>query len=113
MAPVSRARVPSPVRPTSTRWIHLYEEDRNDGEVYGLEGGEVPLSRRPRERIELRSDGTAILSGPGADDRLTEYVGHWTPDGDSLIIRVGSRGQPTPITLRATRVGPDRLVVKR
>ena len=38
--------------------------------MYRPEDDDIPLSRRPRERLELRADGSAHVFGGGPDDRL-------------------------------------------
>jgi hypothetical protein len=54
----------------ATRWVHVFEEDTADGDVYRPEDGDIPLSRRPRERIEFAPDGSARVFEGGPDDRL-------------------------------------------
>jgi hypothetical protein len=102
-APDSAARL------FSTRWVHLYEEDTPAGEVYVPEEGPVPLSRRPRERLELNADGTATLSRGGADDRPAAHAARWTRDGQDIVIRAAAGGQP----LRIVEASPARLLVRR
>jgi hypothetical protein len=36
------------------------------------------LSRRPRERLVLKADGSARVLLPGPDDRLVERPARWT-----------------------------------
>jgi hypothetical protein len=70
----------------STRWVHVFEEDTAEDAVYRPEDAKVPLSRRPRERLELRRDGTASLFLPGPDDRLVEKAATWSfRDGEILV----------------------------
>ena len=94
------------------RWIHVFEEDTADGEVYRPETEDVPLSRRPRRRLELSRDGTARILVPGPDDRLVESPGTWEADGEQLLIRAGrgkSRGRP----IRVREHSPTRLIVAK
>ena len=72
----------------TTRWVHLFEQDSPEGEVYAPEDGPIPLSRRPRERLELKPDGSAVVFGPGADDRPTPQPARWTEDD--------ARARPSP-----------------
>ena len=72
----------------TTRWVHLFEQDSPEGEVYAPEDGPIPLSRRPRERLELKPDGSAVVFGPGADDRPAPQPARWTEDE--------RRARPTP-----------------
>jgi hypothetical protein len=93
----------------ATRWVHLFEEDTADGEVYAPEDGQIPLSRRPRERLELKPDGSATVFGPGADDRPAPRSARWTAHGADLVVRPdgGDAG------LRVVKRSPTRLVVVR
>jgi hypothetical protein len=77
--------------------------------VYAPEDGEVPLSRRPRERIELEADGSATLFMPGPADRPLATAARWEQVGDTLLIRTvdGDR------TFRVRQVSPSRWVVAR
>jgi hypothetical protein len=92
----------------STRWVHVFEDDTPDGQVYRPEDGPVPLSRRPRERLELDADGTARLYVAGPDDRLTEQSGTWKDDGGDVVIRSRQGGAE----LRIVKQSGDRLVVR-
>ena len=60
----------------ATTWVHVFEEDSAKGAVYRAEDdASIPLSRRPRERIQLQSDGSATVQLSGADDRYVEHGG--------------------------------------
>jgi hypothetical protein len=97
------------------RWIHVFEEDTVDAEVYRPETQDVPLSRRPRCRLELSPDGTARILVPGPADRLVESRGVWRPEGERAS--VGARGSPgEEAAVRLIRVrehSQARLVVAR
>ena len=71
----------------TTRWVHLHEQDSAAGEVYAPEDGPVPLSRRPRQRLELQPDGTATVYHGGPDDRPT-------PTASALVGGRRSPGRP-------------------
>ncbi len=74
----------------ATTWVHVHEEDTAEGQVYRPEDGGIPLSRRPRERIRFRADGTASVSMPGPDDRPMEKPATWGEARDSaqfLLVR--------------------------
>ena len=71
----------------STRWIHVFEEDTAEGAVYRPEDTKVRLSRRPRERLELRRDGSATLFQGGPDDRLVETKSEWTRKDGGIVVR--------------------------
>ena len=93
----------------ATRWVHLFEEDTPAGEVYVPEDGPVPLSRRPRERLQLDADGSATVFGPGPDDRPAPQPARWTDQQGELTVRSDSGGA----TLRIVKQSATRLVVKR
>ena len=92
----------------ATKWVHVFEEDTAEGAVYRAEDDAIPLSRRPRERLEFRPDGSARLLLPGPDDRLVEEAASWRDEGGALV--VGAREGGTEI--RVVDRSPKRLVVK-
>jgi hypothetical protein len=92
-----------------TTWVHLFEEDAGGREVYRPEDTNIPLSRRPRERIQLRDDGTASVFMPGPDDRFVEQRASWTEHGDETVIRTND-GR---LELVVVEQSPSRLVVER
>ncbi len=91
-----------------TTWVHVFEEDTDAGAVYRPEDGDIPLSRRPRERIELDPDGTARFFLPGPDDRFVEQPASWKDEEGVLVIDV----RKGDAELRITDRSPDRLVVQ-
>jgi hypothetical protein len=93
----------------ATAWVHLFEQDTLHGEVYAPEDGAIPLSRRPRERLELKPDGSATLFAGGADDRPVARPARWTEQDGQVVVRPDSGGAALRIVERA----PARLVVKR
>jgi hypothetical protein len=97
-----------PERLFATRWVHLFEEDTSSGAVYCPEDRPVPLSRRPRERLELRADGSAALFVPGPDDRFVQLEATWHDERGSIVIRSRTGGTELRIIDRSS----DRLVVQ-
>jgi hypothetical protein len=93
----------------TTRWVHLYEQDTPAGEVYVPESGPVPLSRRPRARLELHPDGSATISAGGADDRPVAEPARWIHDGPDIVVRSSSGER----ALRIVERSPTRLVITR
>jgi hypothetical protein len=96
-----------------TRWIHMFEEDTAEGEVYRPETDDVPLSRRPRRRIELSEDGSARIVMPGPDDRPVESSAAWQKEGGDLMLRGYPRGRGDPTVLRIVSHSPTRLVIRK
>jgi hypothetical protein len=92
----------------ATKWVHVFEEDTADGAVYWPDDDKVPLSRRPRERLEIRADGSAVILAPGPDDRFVEQAASWTDEKHGLVVQARHGGSQLRIVERA----PDRLVVK-
>jgi len=91
-----------------TRWVHVFEEDTAEGAVYRAEDDAIPLSRRPRERLELERDGSARLFVPGPDDRLVEQRATWRDERGALVVRAREGGAELRIVDRS----PARLVVQ-
>ena len=92
----------------ATTWVHVFEEDTDRGAVYRPEDSDVPLSRRPRERLRVDPGGSARLFVSGPDDRLVEKSATWKDEGDALVIRASEGGTE----LRVIDRSPTRLVVQ-
>jgi hypothetical protein len=92
----------------STTWVHVFEQDTAEGAVFCRESGDIPLSRRPRERIELLPDGKATLLMPGPDDRFVGEPATWREEGDTLVVRDAR----DTIRVRVIARSADRLVVR-
>ena len=68
------------------RWVHVFEEDGPEGQVYRRESGPLPLSRRPRQRVAFARDGSARVVVSGPDDRLHEVEARWVEaDGEITV----------------------------
>lgn len=89
------------------RWVHVYEEDTPEGAVYRLEDDDIPLSRRPREQLELQDDGSARILLPGEDDRFVAQPASWY-EKDRPHARAVVAGPEIKIVDRS----PTRLVVQ-
>ena len=92
----------------ATAWLHAFEEDTAEGAVYRPRGSKLPLSRRPRERLELEADGTARYFVQGPDDRHVEQAGHWHEEDGVLVVTVREGGTELRIVDRS----PERLLVR-
>jgi hypothetical protein len=89
-------------------WVHVFEEDTAAGAVFRPENADIPLSRRPRERVEFRGGGAATIWKGGADDRPAPIAARWTEDGDDLIVRDNGG----IVRLKVIEQSPDRLLVE-
>jgi hypothetical protein len=89
-------------------WVHAFEEDTAEGAVFRPEDADIPLSRRPRERIEIRADGSAVILVSGADDRFVPQPARWTEEAGALVVR-DAQGA---VRMRVVKRSADRLVVE-
>jgi hypothetical protein len=92
----------------ATGWVHAFEEDTAEGAVYVPRGSKLPLSRRPRERLELDADGTARIYVQGPDDRYVEQPASWGDEDGNVVVRAREGGTKLTIVDRA----PERLIVR-
>lgn len=90
-------------------WVHVFEEDSAGREVYRPESGAIPLSRRPRERVQMHEDGTASIFMPGPDDRFVECDATWTKEKGETVIRMADG----TLELRVVERTATRLVIER
>ena len=93
-------------------WVHVFEEDGPEGEVYRPEGGDLARSRRPRRRITFARDGSARLVVAGPDDRLREVEGQWRQEGGEIVVTAdAASGAATDLRVRVR--SRDRLLVRK
>jgi hypothetical protein len=92
----------------ATGWVHVFEEDTAEGAVYRPEDGDIPLSRRPRERIAFDPDGRAHLFLQTDDDRYGAQPALWREEGDTIAIRSVDGG----VMFRVVDQSPMRLLLK-
>lgn len=103
--------MPDEDRLFTTRWVHVFEEDTAEGAVYRPEDDNIPLSRRPRERLELSADGTAKIITPGPDDRLIEKPATWTSPARETAAAASSSASSADVHI--VKQSPSRLIVRR
>lgn len=89
-------------------WVHVFEEDTPAGAVYRPEDSDIPLSRRPRERLVLQKGGKARIFAAGPDDRYVEQAARWTRQRDALIVRARDGG----LELEVVERSPGELIVR-
>ncbi len=93
----------------ATTWVHVHEEDTAEGHVYRPEEDNIPLSRRPRKRLQLQADGSACISLPGADDGYVKEPATWRDESGAVVIR----GEAGTEALSVVRQSPSRLLVRQ
>jgi hypothetical protein len=98
---------------TATRWVHAFEEDTTESEVYRPSGAPIPLSRRPRQRLEFAPDGTALVLNPGPDDRFIESRATWAEEKGVVVLRTKPTRAQLAIELRIVEATSKRLIVRR
>jgi len=65
-------------------WIHSYEEDVGNTQVYRPTTYKFPLSRG-RRGFEIKKDGEFIQHGIGPTDKTTKINGNWTNEAPDVI----------------------------
>ena len=100
----------SPKNLIGKRWLHLFEEDGPEGEVYIPESAGLPLSRRPREGFELDEGGKARVYSSGADDRLISTPAVWSEEDGVILLKTSPDGAAE---FRIEKMKADRLFVRR
>jgi hypothetical protein len=95
------------------RFVHVFEEDGPEGEVYRPDGPAIPKSRRPRESIELHADGTATVASAGPADRPERTAARWRREDGAIVLRVPAAAGRRAAVLRVVEASPERLVVRR
>jgi hypothetical protein len=93
----------------ATTWVHVFEEDTAEGEVFRSADADIPLSRRPRQRVELRPDGSAVLFSGGPDDRYVPTSARWTEEDGEIVVRDAN----DIVRMRIIEQSADRLLVRR
>jgi hypothetical protein len=88
--------------------VHVHEEDTAEGAVYRPADSDIPLSRRPREQLELDRNGSARVSTGGEDDRLSSREATWSEVKDTIVVR-HSRGEE----FQVVAASPERIVLRR
>lgn len=88
------------------RWVHSYEEDRDDEAVFRPATVALPPARG-RRAIELREDGSYVEAFPGPTDVPEEAGGRWTLEGDRLALE--PEGDRPAEAWRVVAAEEDRL----
>ena len=100
-------------RALQKQWLHSREEDTGAQIVFRPSDYDFPLTRRPREIFELKSDGTLIKGTPSPSDSVEEKEGTWKIEGNNKLVFYSSpEGEPTE-TWKIASVDSDRLVLEK
>ena len=94
-------------------WLHSFEEDTEATSVYRPYDYPFQLSRRVRDGLEFRSDGTAIERRGGQDDRLQEAVGRWQVEGANRVTITFPQGNRAPFEFAVISCTNDALTIAR
>ena len=95
----------------SGQWLHSFEEDSGDLQVYRPAGADFAPARRPREGLLFDAQGGLHLQLPGPDDRLLSASEAATPLGMGQHRLPPSMAQAGPV-LEIVEQTADRLVVR-
>ncbi len=90
-------------------WVHSHEEDTEDEMVFRPATYALPPSRG-RASFELRPDGSYAERSPGPVDVPEESSGHWSLDGDRLVL---DADEGTGQAWEVAAVDDDRLTLKK
>jgi hypothetical protein len=100
-------------RALQKEWLHSREEDTGAQIVFRPSDYDFPLTRRPREIFELRSDGTLIKGTPSAADSVESKGGRWKLEGGDKLVFYSSPGGEPVETWKIASVDNDRLVLEK
>ena len=91
-------------------WVHVFEEDGPEGDVYRPESDAIPRSRRTRERLCFYADGTARILRAGPDDRHEPAAACWKEEDGKITVTPDSAAAGVK-TLHARLESKTRLLV--
>ncbi|MBG0815671.1 hypothetical protein [Planomonospora sp. ID82291] len=80
-------------------WLHSYEEDTGSTAVYRPAEHPFRPSRRVRDGLEFRPDGTFAELRPGPDDRPRQTLGRWRDRGAGRVRITFPEGRGAPFDL--------------
>lgn len=94
------------------RWMHSYEEDTPEVNVYRTSDYSFPRSRG-RTGFELRDGGRAIYYGIAPTDGTEESPGTWSVEAPGRIRVELENARMEPISLEIVSCDDDRLRVRQ
>jgi hypothetical protein len=97
-------------------WVHSYEEDKDDIQVYHPSTFNFPLSRG-RMGFEIQKNGTFIQYGIGPDDRQKKIEGNWTieeeEEPNTIKIDFATDKAIKSYNMKIISYGNNTLVIKK
>ena len=93
-------------------WVHSYEEDVDDLQVYRPVDYSFPLSRG-RSGFEVQENGKFIYYSIGPTDRPQAILGDWELITDTRIRVALEEGESQPFVLEIIEVGEDYIKVRK
>lgn len=106
--------------PVPGRWVHSFEEDVDDIEVYRPEEHAFPPTRGGRQILEVTPDGTLIEWAAGPDDRPIPTGVEHAPAGMNrytttapVSAGAGATKEDTGPGLEIVEAGPEILRIAR
>lgn len=95
-------------------WIHAFEQDTAEHEVFVPGDSAVPPARRPRERLHLHADHSAQVAVGGADDRSRAIAASWSVEDGAVVVRPDDapRASAVHATYRIVSISAERLLVR-
>ena len=101
------------------KWIHSYEEDKDDIQVYHPSTFNFPLSRVVRMGFEIEKNGTFTHYGIlGPDDRQKKIEGNWTigeegEEPNTIKIDFATDKPIKPYIMKIISYGNNTLWIKK
>jgi hypothetical protein len=94
-------------------WVHSYEEDTADMQVYRPVSYNFPLVRGGREGFEFMAGGKLIYYRSAPDDGALEVNGRWTLEGPNRVRIDVVDGHIAPLTLGIVSCDDETLKVRQ
>jgi hypothetical protein len=102
--------VSTPLPDLAKRWVHSFEEDHDDVEVYRPFDYEFPPARG-RNGLEFSVDGSFTEWAVGRGDAREPVPGQWQTADAGTVAVTTDRGDEQ--VLEVVQLSPDRLEVRR
>jgi hypothetical protein len=111
--PDAKASASAPELPISGQWLHSFEEDTGDVQVYRPLDHEFPPARRGREGIEFLPDGTFIDKSVGPADAHVKTQGRWEYAGSGTVRLTFEDPQRRARVVEVVECDEQKLCIRR